>query len=224
MMEDNLQDPQRWRTVVIVQMTVAVFIAAMLGGLAVNASINAARANGEAQWYSIQVSGELDRAGLRSGYEAAALAYSARDLNEAIKLQWLALALTRQGKHAESAVLLTQSGAALARYENAQSYSIVYSDLQNSNKPDSARSMTYVEYLYAKAQSLRAMQFAAVESMQRWTAKAESYTAVFSLLAMVLFVLGVAQAVRPPIRLLLAIFGALFMIGAMLLAVLIALV
>ena len=67
----------------------------------------------------------------------------------------------------------------------------------------------YLQDSQEKAQALLKQQNSASDTYNRWSKKADTYVGVLTLLAIALFLLGLAQAVAPRLRLLFAAFGVL---------------
>jgi hypothetical protein len=59
-----------------------------------------------------------------------------------------------------------------------------------------------------------ARQNAAADDYNRWNRKGDAYTSVLAILAVAFFLFGLAQALSPRLRLLLAIFGVAALAGA----------
>ncbi len=206
---EKTQDPERWKNLAVLLTVIATILAAVVAGLSADAGIVASQANSESQMYAIQISGEVERVGLENTYELGTLATYVRDLDEAIKMQSLAIDLRSKGKEAEANMAQLQTEAAMARTQRAKNLSVLFTDPRYANADGMPNATQYVTDTHASAMGLLAKQNAAVDTYQKWNSKTDSYSAILTTLAVILLIFGLAQAVSVQLRLPFIIFGGL---------------
>jgi hypothetical protein len=109
-----------------------------------------------------------------------------------------------------------RADVAQARADAARLFSIFYTDPRYA--PASAdgfpNMQAYLTDIYATANDLVAKLNAAVDEYDRWNRKGDSYTSILAVLAVAFFLLGLAQALSPRLRLLFAVFGLVAILSA----------
>lgn len=210
-MTEKTDSPERWKNLALVLTVAAAVLAAVVAGLSADAGIIASEANSESQMYAIQVSGELERVGLANTYEMGTLASYVRDLDEAIKMQALAIDLKSEGKTAEADLAQLQVEAAMARTQRAKTLSVLFTDPRYANADGMPNASQYITDTHSVAQGLLAKQNEAADTFQKWNAKTDSYAAILTMLAVILLIFGLGQAVSPGLRLPFILFGSLGM-------------
>lgn len=199
------ENPNRWKKFAIVLTLVNTFLAALIVGLEVDASLHANGANRDSQYLAVKASGSLMRSGLQSNYDLATFATMVKNAQEALVLGFTALDPELENDPA-LAKLQTQAAAAQARADMAQALSLFYTDPRYApTSPDGFPDLAvYLEDMLAESQELVDQQNAAAEEYARWDKKSDNYIAVLTLLAIAFFLLGLTQTLTPEPRLLLA--------------------
>ncbi len=138
-------------------------------------------------------------------------------------MQLTALQQDQAGDTQGSGTSLQLSGMAQARADTAQKFSVFFTDPRYAAKgADGMPDMqAYLTDSQVKANDLLVQQNAAADEYDRWNRKGDGYTTVLAILALAFFLFGLAQALSPRLRLLLAIFGMAALAGAALWSVVI---
>ncbi len=200
---------ERWRSVVVFLTRAATVAAAIVAGLQADAGIRSQVANRESQVYALLASGEIFRQGIRSDYDLGTLADLAQEMQDSLSLEITGLEQEAAGD-LDSAALARQRAAILrARVERAQALSFFYTDPAHApGEPDALPNLEgYVEDSAAEANRLVKLQNEQADAYQRWSRKGDSYVAVLALLAIALFLFGLAQAASVRTRRTFTVFG-----------------
>jgi len=200
---------ERWRSVVVFLTMAATVAAAIVAGLQADAGIRSQVANRESQVYALLASGEIFRQGIRSDYDLGTLADLAQEMQDSLSLEITGLEQEAAGD-LDSAALARQRAAILrARVERAQALSFFYTDPAHApGEPDALPNLEgYVEDSAAEANRLVKLQNEQADAYQRWSRKGDSYVAVLALLAIALFLFGLAQAASVRTRRTFTMFG-----------------
>ncbi len=200
---------ERWRSVVVFLTMAATVAAAIVAGLQADAGIRAQVANRESQVYALLASGEIFRQGIRGDYDLGTLADLAQEMQDSLSLEITGLEQEAAGD-LDSAALARQRAAILrARVERAQALSFFYTDPAHApGEPDALPNLEgYVEDSAAEANRLVKLQNEQADAYQRWSRKGDSYVAVLALLAIALFLFGLAQAASVRTRRTFTMFG-----------------
>ncbi len=217
-MSEKTNNPERWKSLVVILTVATTVLVAVAAGLQAEASLRAGSANRVSQYYAIKIAGELQRSGLQGNYDMGIFASTLQDRMESTILELTALQLKSQGNTDAASAGLLQAEVAQARADSYQAASILYTDFRYA--PASADAMPnasrYLTDLHAAAQDLLAKQNAASDEYNKYSAKSDAYTGVLTVLAIALFLFGLAQAVSPGLRLLFALFGVLGVVSAIL--------
>jgi hypothetical protein len=122
----------------------------------------------------------------------------------------------QDGNQAASMDSSLQAAGAQGRAERAKSLSIFYTDPRYAPKtPDGAPDFAaYLKDTQAMAQALVEKQNRASDDYHRWNNKADYYVTVLTILAIALFLFGLAQALPPRPRLLFAALGLVIVVLA----------
>lgn len=189
---------ERWKVVVLVLTLVNTMFAALLSGLQVDAGIRANDANRDSQYYAALASSELVRQGNQSSYDFQTFADALRASQESLIFEFTSLGLLQDGNTSEAENFHVQSVIAQARADTTRKFSILYNDPRYA--PDQPDGMPDAEAYIADqaeiANEIVARQNAAADEYQKWNKKSDAYVAVLTLLAIVFFLLGVAQSTQ----------------------------
>ena len=210
------ENMDRYKTLVVILTVLTTVVTAIIAGLQADANIRSAVSNRDSQSYALLAAGELHRQGLQGAYDTNVFTGYLKDSQEAIVLQLTALEQEQAGDTAASTASLEGAAVSQARADTAKKFSIFFNDPRYAPaSPDGMPNMdAYLKDTYVAANDLVAKQNAAADDYNRWNRKGDAYTSVLAILAMAFFLFGLAQALTPRLRLLLAIFGAVALAGA----------
>lgn len=200
---------ERWRSLVVFLTMAATVAAAIVAGLQADAGIRSQVANRESQVYALLASGEIFRQGIRSDYDLGTLADLTQEMQDSLSLEITGLEQEAAGD-LDSAALARQRAAMLrARVERARALSFFYTDPAHApGEPDALPNLEgYVEASAAEANRLVGLQNKQADEYQRWSRKGDAYVAVLALLAIALFLFGLAQAASVRTRRTFTVFG-----------------
>jgi len=188
----------RWKSVVLVLTLINTVFAASLSGLQVDAGIRANNANRDSQYYAALASSELVRQGHQSSYDFQTFASTLKASQESLIFEFTALGLEQGGDQASAENFHMQSVIAQAQADAARKFSIFYNNPRYA--PDQSDGMpkadVYVADQAEVANEIVTKQNAASDEYQKWNKKSDAYVAVLTLLAIVFFLLGVAQSTQ----------------------------
>lgn len=189
---------EAWKGVVLVLTLINTVFAALLSGLQVDAGIRANNANRDSQYYAALASSELVRQGHQSSYDFQTFAAVLKTTQESLIFGFTALGMQQNGDETAAKNFQTQSAISQAQADAARKFSILYNDPRYApDQPDSMPNAdTYVADQAKIANGIVAKQNAASDEYQKWNKKSDSYVAVLTLLAIVFFLLGVAQSTQ----------------------------
>jgi hypothetical protein len=208
---ESVSPDPRWRSLVVILTMVASVAAAIVAGLQADAGIRSQVANRQSQVYALLASGEIFRQGIRSDFDLGTLAGLTKEIQDGLSLEITALEQEAEG-NLESAALARQRAAVLqARVERAKQLSFFYTDADYApSEADGLPDLTgYLDNLNVEANRLVALQNDQADAYQRWSKKGDAYVAVLALLAVTLFIFGLAQAAGERTRRTFTIFGAI---------------
>ncbi len=210
------ENKDRYKTLVVILTVLTTVVTAIIAGLQADANIRSAVSNRESQRDAILAAGELHRQGLQAAYDTNVFTGYLKDSEEAIVLQLTALEQEQAGDTPGSKSSLEGAAVAQARADTAKKFSLFFNDPRYAPaSPDGMPNMdTYVTDISAAANDLVAQQNTAADDYNRWNRKGDAYTSVLAILAVAFFLFGLAQALSPRLRLLLAIFGGVALAGA----------
>jgi len=195
-MNETTPNTDRYRTLVLILTLINTIFAATLSGLQVDANIRADHANRDSQYYALLASNELVRLGQQSAYDLELFANTVKDTQQSLVMEFTALELEKNGNKESAARLRSQSEISKARSEKGVSLSLLYSDPRYApTEPDGMPD--FQAYLDDQSQSpndLVAKQNAASDAYHKWNGKADAYVAILTILAIVFFLLGLAQS------------------------------
>ncbi len=208
----------RWKTLVILLILINTVLASAFAGLQVNANSRASQSSAESQYDAILASSELNRASIQASYDLNTYAQNLFDQQTALVQQYTALQrqIAKDDRGYQDQMI--ESSASQARADRAKELSSLltdprYAPTADFNPPDTA---AYMKDLYAKANEIVSTQNAAADRYLLWNARADAYVAVLTILAVAFFLYGIAQSVRPRLRLLFACTGlAIMVIGSL---------
>jgi hypothetical protein len=214
--EAPIENKDRYKTLVVILTVLTTVVTAIIAGLQADANIRSSVGNRDSQSYAILAASELHRQGLQAAYDTNVFTGYLKDSQEAIVLQLTALEQEQAGDSAASTASLEGAAVSQARADTARKFSIFFNDPRYA--PASAEGMpnmdAYAKDSYVAANDLVARQNAAADDYNRWNRKGDAYTSVLAILAVAFFLFGLAQALSPRLRLLLAIFGVAALAGA----------
>jgi hypothetical protein len=220
-MTDTPAPTERWRTLVVILTMAGTVTASIVAGLQVDANIRADAANRDSQYYAIRASGELFRQGTRLDYDVAILSALTKDRQESLALEITGLEQEAEGALGIAASVRARAAIAAARAERTQPLSVFYTDpAYAASEPDGLPNMqAYLDDSFAPANELVAVQNQAADAYHSWSRKGDGYVAVLALLAVALFMFGLAQAASVRTRRTFTVFGALVLGAALVWAI-----
>jgi hypothetical protein len=188
----------RWKSFVLVLTLINTIFAALLSGLQVDTGIRANNSNRDSQYYAVLASNELVRQGYQSAYDFQTLTSAMKYSQESLVMEFTALGLEQNGDKTGSVNSHLQSVIAKARAITTQKFSIMYTDPRYApDQPDGIpNAQAYVDDQAKIANEIVNKQNAASDEYQKWNKKSDAYVAVLTLLAIVFFLLGVAQSTQ----------------------------
>jgi hypothetical protein len=195
-MNESTPNTDRFRTLILVLTLINTIFAAALSGLQVDANIRANNANRDSQYYALQASNELIRLGQQSAYDLELFANTVKDTQQSLVMEFTALELEKNGNKESAARLRSQSEISNARSEKGVSLSLLYSDPRYApTEPDAMPDFqAYLADQNKSPNDLVAKQNAASDAYHKWNSKADAYVAILTVLAIVFFLLGIAQS------------------------------
>ena len=211
-LEKPIENPDRWRNLVIVLTILTTVFAAVLAALQADASIRSGIANRDSQFYAIAASGELIRSGLSSNYEFTVYGQVLRNLQEATVFQLTALEQQGRGEQDLAKSTLAQADAAQSRANTGNKFSVFNTDPRYAPKAEGEmpKMDAYLKDSQAKANELVASQNQAADDYKFWNNKSDAYVTILTVLAVAFFMFGIGQAVKVThMRLVFVIFGSL---------------
>lgn len=192
------ENPDRYKSLVIILTVLTTVLAAVLAALQADASIRADIANRDSQYLAIQLSAELHRVGLEATYEFNVFGDYLTNLQESTILELTALEQEQDGK--EEAAQTSRELAAVyqARAELGEKFSIFYTDPRYAPQSDDGlpNAEQYLLDTNEKMNGLLAQQNEAADAYREWNRKADSYVTALTILAVAFFLFGLAQAVK----------------------------
>jgi hypothetical protein len=213
--EKPVENPDRWRNLVIVLTVMTTVFAAVLAALQADASIRSNMANRDSQFYAVAASGELIRSGLSSNYEFVVYGHILRDLQEATVFQLTALEQQGRGEADLAKSTLALAEAAQARANTGNKFSVFNTDPRYAPKAEGElpQAEAYLKDTNAKANELVSKQNQAADDYKLWNNKSDAYVTILTVLAVAFFMFGVAQAVKVTyMRLVFTVFGSLIIL------------
>ncbi|MBK9927528.1 MAG: hypothetical protein IPP66_19840 [Anaerolineales bacterium] len=188
----------RWKSVVLVLTLINTVFATLLSGLQVDAGIRADTANRDSQYYVTLVSSELVHQGYQSSYDFQTFAVSLKASQESLIAEFTAFGLEQKGDQKSAENFRTQSAIAKAQADTARKFSVLYTDPRYApaQPDDMPQADAYLIDMTKVANDLLIKQNAASDLYQVWNKKADAYAAVLTLLAIIFFLLGVAQSAQ----------------------------
>jgi hypothetical protein len=189
---------ERRRFLILFIVLVTTVFSAVLAGLQSDAGIRADQANIQSQYYAVLASAEIVRDGQQSAFDIETLTTHVRYLQESTVLEFTALELEGSGNTAGAASLRAQARIAAARAGAAKQISFLFVDPRYA--PSAADGFpniqAYMSDQASTANALVAKQNTAVDEYHYWDDKGSSYLTILTMLALVFFLLGVAQNSR----------------------------
>jgi len=197
-MNETSPKPEYWKGIVLVLTLINTVFAALLSGLQVDAGIRGNNANRDSQYYAALASSELVRQGHQSSYDFQTFAIVVKTTQESLINEFTSLGLAQDGEETVTETFHIQSTIAQAQADTARKFSIFYTDPRYTpEQPDAMPNAdTYVADQAEVANEIVAKQNAAADDYQKWNKKSDAYVAVLTLLAIVFFLLGVAQSTQ----------------------------
>ncbi len=197
-MNETSPKPEYWKGIVLVLTLINTVFAALLSGLQVDAGIRGNNANRDSQYYAALASSELVRQGHQSSYDFQTFALVVKTTQESLINEFTSLGLEQDGDKNTAETFHLQSIIAQAQADTARKFSVFYTDPRYApDQPDAMPNAdTYVADQAKIANEIVANQNAASDEYQKWNKKSDAYVAVLTLLAIVFFLLGVAQSTQ----------------------------
>jgi len=205
---------ERWRTLVVLLTMAGTVAVSIVAGLQADADIRADTANRDSQYQAIRASGELFRQGTRIDYDIATLAALTKDRQESLAYEITGLEQEAGGALDSAASARARAAVVAARADRAQALSVFFTDpAYAAAEPDQLpNQQAYLEDTFAAANEMVEVQNRAADDYHRWSRKSDGFVAVLTLLAVALFMFGLAQAASVRTRRTFTIFGALVLI------------
>jgi hypothetical protein len=201
--------PERGRTLVLVLTLINTILVALVTALQVDATILSNQALRDSQVYAVRASGDLVRFGVQFDYDLNTFAIFTANSMESLMAQYSALQQQGTSNQQGYAALTLMGQIAQARAERAKSLSVLMTDpaYTPASGQESPNMAAYLADQQAPAKAAVQKQNDASDAYHRWNNKSDSYVAVLTVLAVAFFLLGVAQMVRPGLRLIFAFFA-----------------
>jgi hypothetical protein len=198
MAEEQEPKNDRGRFITLSLLLITTVFSAVLAGLQSDASIRADEANLQSQYYAVLASAEIFREGQQSAYDIETISTYLSNTQETTVLQYSALELENKGDTTGTARLQVQALSTNARAEAAKKLSLIFADPRFApTEPNGFPNLqAYMSESVKKANSLVAKQNAAADEYHKWDDKGDGYLTILTLLALVFFLLGVAQNSR----------------------------
>jgi hypothetical protein len=195
-MNDSPPKNEGWKTFVLILTLMNTVFIAVLSGLQVDAGIRANNANRDSQYYAALVSAELVQQGHRSSYDFQSFAAVLKATQESLINEFTSLGLVEEGDQTSVDDFHLQSVIAEAKADAAQKFSIFFTDPRYApDQPDGLpKADLYIADGADIANEILLKQNAAADLYQKWNKRSDAYAAVLTLLAIVFFLLGVAQS------------------------------
>lgn len=209
-MSDGAPRTDRAKRVITFMALLAAVIIAVVAALQNGANVTAAIAGRNAQMLTLEVTDEFEKLGLQANFEMTVVAQGFKDLQEAQVLRLTALDLDTRGNNAEAAAARARSEVLLARVQREKPFSSMFRDARYN--PTAADRLPEIQQYVNELQLTRTKLVDRLEAANRRYAvaslRADGYTFWLTVLAVSLFLLGLAQALEGSVRLPFAAMGA----------------
>jgi hypothetical protein len=216
-MNASSTNPERWKTLVLVLTLINTILVAAISALQLDATVHANQANRDTQYYAIQVAVGLAYSGARSDYDMGTYAAYLDNHVAALVAGNTAGILQDSGDQQGYEKIILEANVFQAQADMAASLSVLVTDPAYGYAPGQGPNYNaYMTDLLTSSNEMLQEQKDAAKDYHHWNDKADSYISVLTVSAITFFLLGVAQIVRPAIRLLFSIFAG----GGMCIAVL----
>lgn len=187
--------PERGRRTVVVLTLLTTIVAAIVAGLSVDAGSHADLANRESERLVLVEASRSVSDGADQDYQSRLVAEVLAGQQESLVHSYASIERQTAGDAAGAKSLDALAKAAQASADQGMKLSDVYADPQYA--PASADTLPDLQgYLKARTdveQDLVAQQNAASDEYGLWNSRSDTYTAILSVLAITLFLLGLAQ-------------------------------
>ncbi len=192
------ENTERYKNLIVILTVLTTVLAAVIAALQADASIRSDIANRDSQYYAVQVSGELQRAGLEASYEFNVFGNYLQNIQENTVLGLTALQQEQNGDEQAAQNSNELAEIAQARADVGEAFSIFYTDPRYKPKSEGElpKAEQYILDSNKKATDLLAMQNEAADDYQKWNRKSDSYVTALTILAVAFFLFGLAQAVK----------------------------
>lgn len=196
-MADSADKLERWKKPVLILTLINTLLAAVISGLEVDAGIRASGANRDSQFYALQVSIAVFRAGLLGNYDVQTFYELGRNEQESLVQAFTALDPQIQSDTQAVANLELQANVESVRADAAKAFSIFYTDPRYApaTEADLPDIEGYLADSMAESQNLLQLQNAASDEYAHWDKKSDAYIGILTLLAIAFLLLGLAQAI-----------------------------
>jgi hypothetical protein len=201
--------PERGRTFVLILTLINTVLAALITTLQVDATIRSSQAQRDSQAYAAEISGGLVRESIQADYEMNTYTIVLTASQESLMAQYSAQLRQEASDQQGYEALTLRAQISQTRADRASTLSALmtdpaYAPASIQELPDIA---AYLADQQAPLQAMLLKQNAASDAYHRWSSKSDSYVAVLTVLAVAFFLLGIAQIVRPGLRLFFAYFA-----------------
>ncbi|MBN1954227.1 MAG: hypothetical protein JW900_04160 [Anaerolineae bacterium] len=210
--EEAPQD--RFQYAVIVLILLVTIWGTIVALLQSNASARENQAARESVARAIQLMAEMQRNSQQSSYDLGVLAEITALSMDNIARRATALELEQAGQSQEATVYQREAEILAAQAQALRLFTAFYSDPRYAPQGDSLVPNTeaYLLDWQTHLQALLEQQNAASDETNRWGQKADAYTSIITILAVVLFLFGLSLIIRSRVRYLFTAAGVL--IGA----------
>jgi hypothetical protein len=212
----QIKNDDRYKILVVVLTVLTTVITTIVAGLQADANIRTSSYNASSQVLAIQAAGELHRQGLQTSYDTNVLAGYLQDSQETLVMHMNALDRLQKGDSQGAVISQQKAAVSQARADAARRFSIFFTDPRYAPRSDDGLPdmQAYLTDSFTVVNDQVALQNAAADGYNRWNRKGDSYISVLTVLAVALFLFGLAQAVSPRLRMMFAIFGLIAMVSA----------
>jgi hypothetical protein len=209
-MSETNGNSTQWRRLTVALAMITTVAASLIAGLQTDADIRTDVANRDSQYYAILTSGELFRQGLQSDYDFATLSAAVKDSQEATLLEFTALEQESRSEAVAASSTRLRASLALARADRLGALSVILTDptYAPDREGDLPDMEAYLADSFEESNRLLALQNQAADDYDRWNRKSDAYVGILALMAMGLFLFGLAQAANLRTRKAFAVLGA----------------
>jgi len=184
-------------------------VIACVAALQNGANVTAGEASRDLQLLTMQLADDFERLGLQANFEMGVIGQSFKDVQEAQVLRLSALDLEARGSTADAAATRARADVMLARAQREKQFSSLFRDAQYA--PNAADKLPEIRKYVNDLQVQRTRLVGRITAVnQRYIGAsrvADTYTMYVTILAIALFLFGLAQALEWRARLVFIAFG-----------------